>query len=702
MRTPIIVSALGLLLLFSFSAAININDYLYPDEADATVEYLDFTYQGTQYSVVTINGENTFLLRDGDIVDDSTEISDVMYEYFQMQYYPSGDDIDDLRDLVVKYNESRNDGYDWAGKEEYTCRQVIFTDGRIIINGEPVACRDEESCQLNANLLYSAYHQGMGWGSITIVFEPLKEFSYASFGTDDILGNMTEKIDNLDPSNVVDSLTYIRDNVDELRDNAEDIEGTIFRTPRLDDADDRADCSLKCFALCPSFQLDYDTLDDIEDTADEMIENIGPYTDFTAAADEITDRTEQRLAYYGDETMASYYRNEFSPIAEDGGDAILQAEEVLSHVLDPSLSNDLGRLKELNDTITSKIENRNFTDIELDISEYEYLTTQLDAEGSNLTALYDDVKNTRYVADSLMIVLSTKEMHGYSGEKAAELTQEIEDLDVLFESDPTSQELSSIKENYDRVIKEGNALLAAQQTEPTYGGFLAFRGFAKDVNEEIAAFAGMSELIEPYQVPQHEFLAFGGFGAAVFISFSALWILMFLSLVITKKPTRRGSRVIALAVFVLVMTLIGVFSFGLYYYMEKTATAATAEEFMEDFAEKENAAISMDLAGLSTSEANAMEGCGNTLFSTLTEKNKTVTVYRIREDSCVKTTDGYNETYYIWECRDEMNAADTTVVSLQYSTTNENPMFSTVYRTEAVIRANSDYYITCPVTALFN
>ena len=207
--------------------AFDATDYFYSSESDVTVSYTNFTLNGSDYSIVSFNGQETFLLKDDEVVTTQSEIDDTLYSYFVKMHYPSDEEIDELYDLIEQFNESRNDGYNWKNKEEYLCRdEILFSNGKISISGEPVTCVDEESCERNALLLYAAYGEGLGLGSAEPLKEALLEFSPSSFAMDDILEDYVDKLDNLGEDSLVDTIDYIGSNIDDLRDYSEDVETT--------------------------------------------------------------------------------------------------------------------------------------------------------------------------------------------------------------------------------------------------------------------------------------------------------------------------------------------------------------------------------------------------------------------------------------------------------------------------------------------
>jgi len=138
-----------LLLLVGLVTAFNVTDYLYPTEGNVTVSYDNFTLDGDNYSIVALAGEHAFLLKEDEPVTNQSEIESVIYSYYLKMYYPSEEDIQELKDLVERFNDSRNDGYDWPNKEEYLCRDdILLSNGKITSFGETLVCRDDESLSL--------------------------------------------------------------------------------------------------------------------------------------------------------------------------------------------------------------------------------------------------------------------------------------------------------------------------------------------------------------------------------------------------------------------------------------------------------------------------------------------------------------------------------------------------------------------------
>ena len=111
-----------LLLLISLSLAFDATQYFYPTEEDVNVYYTNFSLNGYDYAIVTFNGQDTFLLKDDVPVSNEQEIKDTISQYYLEQFYPTDEELDTVRGLIDSYNESRNNGQKFKGKEEYVCK----------------------------------------------------------------------------------------------------------------------------------------------------------------------------------------------------------------------------------------------------------------------------------------------------------------------------------------------------------------------------------------------------------------------------------------------------------------------------------------------------------------------------------------------------------------------------------------------------
>lgn len=692
-----------LLLLSSLIyAAFEPTDYLYPSEANVTVSYTDFTDSGHSYSIVELNGIETFLLKDGELVTNQSKIEELLYTYYVKEHYPSESELAELRALIDKFNESRNDGYDFKGKEEYVCRNdVLLSNGKIIISGEKVICKDEESCERNAMLLFSVYGEGLALGSLDDILEPLMDFTPASLRMDELIGGYKNDLDNLSDETLVDTLTNIRDTSGELVTLSEQIEDTIFRTPRLNDTEDKEDCYLRCWAVCPSFDLDQDAVDDLEELADELVEKVGPLGGYEGSAALLHERTQERLDYVKDEDQATYYTTLFNPLNKSGTKAISDGEDAVLHVQNRSLSDKLDELKSLHVTIPEDIDSRNFTNMEDDMADYERLAGEVQEGADFLLSLYNQTLEAKNDADGMIFVLESKDLDPVSMKSLHLLENRSQDLDIQFHDGLALPDLEELKGKYSELADEAEELLKTESETPATRVLLLFRGFARRVNTGIADVADQTDAVSRSEIPQNP-IHLGAFSLAVFLSLSSIALLVFLYVLGTGSfPIPKTTHILGAAFFV-VLSMILIFSVLMFIFLGKTSTDASLPEFLNDFSSRNSTSIMLDLRDASLSDADAMRACASSLASSFEEKNKTWTMYTVTPNTCTQTSyDGTTGSMSADSCISEADASDSSFV-LGYSSSNQAPQFSVIYTNRAEIRANLDYYESCPLVALFS
>ncbi|MFH0949796.1 MAG: hypothetical protein V1827_01280 [Candidatus Micrarchaeota archaeon] len=682
-------------------SAFNVADYLYPSETNITVSYANFTSDGSQYSIVSLNGVDTFLLKDGEPVSDREEIESSIYQYYVDAFSPSAEEITELKDLIKRFNDSRNNGYDFKNKEEYVCRDdVLMSNGKIKIYGEPVVCRDNESCTRNAMLLFSVYNEGLNLGSPTTILIPLMEFTPNSLRMDELLSNYTYMLDNLDQGSLAQTIEYISETSSELKPLSLKIESTIFRTPRLNDSADRKACTGKCWAICPSFDLDQDAAEELEELSGELADRIGPLGGFEGSAAGIYNRTQERLDYAKSENMAAYYGDKFAAMNASGSQTIRLAEGALTHVQNKSLSSKLDDLKSLQATIPEDIGERNFTNVEADMSQYELLEGQIRMGAGSLLSKYEEAVSAKNEANGLIYVLESKDLDPVSMKSLALLENRTDDLDVKFHDGMTLAQLEDFEAQYSEIAHEATDLLKTESETPATRVLLLFRGFASRVNNGIAQMAEKTSVIEPSEIPDSP-VPLGVFSVVVFLSLSSMALLAFLYVLSAGKFTvPKTTHIIGVAFLVSVCALF-LFSLMLYVFLNKTSTDATLPEFLSELDTKGTASIMVDMRNASLSDAEAMRSCASSLADSF-EGKKSWMIYSLTQGTCTKTSsDGANESWGVDECVSAVDRADSAFV-LTYSPTNEAPQFSVIYDNRAEISANLDYYESCPLVALFS
>jgi hypothetical protein len=321
--------------------------------------------------------------------------------------------------------------------------------------------------------------------------------------------------------------------------------------------------------------------------------------------------------------------------------------------------------------------------------------------------VYNGTREAKNVADSLMLVLETKDLDPSALETFQALQNRTADLDASFRDGYTVSELEVLRLNYINITADGQELLKSESDVPATKAVLLFRGFARRVNGGIAKFAVATRLGDPQSIIDNRLLSFGAFTSLVFLSLTALSLLFFLYLFVTLNLDVPQSRHILGAAFLCSIVMFLGFSVFLYLFLDKTSASATFTEFLSDFNSRNSTSIVLDLRNVSYSDAQSMTACADSFSGLLAQKNKTWTLYTLTPGTCTQKNPPTaarnapaNATLTVNDCLGLAENQSSSFV-LGYSPQNLPPRFSVIYTSKAEINANSDYYKSCPLVALF-
>jgi hypothetical protein len=693
-----------LMLAFGIINAFGISDYLYPSEPNTSVQFKNFTLDGTPYSIVSISGSDTFLLRGAEIVTDKSDIESILKSYYSTYFFPSSGEMENLTNLIQAYNASRNDGQKFRGKEEYICRGSIFIDGRVTWNRQPITCRnetDDDLCKMAANLMFQYLSSSTGAPPVASpadLYPSIKEFGFASYGTDYILANDISLLEaaESDQSKMSDALAYLKNSTPQLSIYKGQMENNLFTLTKNRTVD------AKHWGLCPDISLNGSVLDDISASVKALSDKMVPYDNRDTVSKAIADNTAARLVYLKNINQAQYFNDLFSGLNASGTDAISLGKSAILHVSSDILSSKLEKLIALQTTIPEDISAKDFTNLDSDISQYKNLTQELRNLSNSALGAYNDARNAKIAANSILLMLETKDSDFVTLKSLGVLQNETEDLNARFRDGLTTEELAALASNYSSIETRARPLLDNNRQLPATRVLTLFRSFARKVNVGIAKMAAKTDVIAPTDVPKGS-APLGAFSALVLLSFASIALVIFLFIFSSFRfSVPKTGHILGVAFLCALIALIG-FTLFMFLFLGKTSTDANLQEFITDFNTKNDTSIFLDLSNVSSiSDTKAMQNCASVLSDSLEDKNKTWTLYTLTSSSCTRTPEqGANSSMSVSDC---MNISSTVPSSfvLSYSPKNEVPKFTVIYQNKALIKGNQDYYDSCPIVAFFS
>jgi hypothetical protein len=692
-----------LLFIIGTVLAFDATAYLYSSENSSTnITNESFIMNGINYDIITIRNEGSFLLKKDEIIQNSSEIYQVIYDYYKIKHYPTDKELQDIKEILLKYNDSRNDGDRFKNKEENACVSALFADGRIVVYGKPVTCINDSTCDINAQLVFQAYKDGAGWGSYQDVLKPLKDFSYAHFSTEKIMNNAFTAIDNITESNVYTSLNSIKNNIPTLQSDLSKIEKNLFRIPRLNDSQDTKDCYLKCYGICPSFNLDDQALKDLDSKLGTLLSKVQPFSNYGSMAAKISNNTVLRIEFKQNETYATNYTQKFVPLQLKGAIIINNTENTLKYIINTTIKNELEELKKLHTEINASIEKRNFTNIDSSISRYSYLVDSVNKTTPEVYDIYNSSVYAKKRANAMVFILDSKDLDSSSRILANGLKNQTAQMDIAFNDGLLAEVYISFYENYTNISSTAEKILQDQKQNPVTFTSSKFRSFARKINTGIASLIETNNLMETKDIKDKKLAVFGGFSLITFLSIAALMFIGLLLLLLQQKKSKRSTKVaFFISYFVAIFALL-LLSTMLYLYLDKSALEADIEEFIQDFSTRNNTTVVLDLTNVSNTDAEYMKSCTSAFVDTLRSKNISVTFYKIADTTCIINTNStsLNESKTKQEC-DKYLINQTSVFNLGYSTIAEKPNFEIIYTNKAKINGDTAYYKSCPLVGLF-
>ncbi len=708
MRSSTILLCLILLFGISYSAnGFNVMDYLKANETISSVTYENFTINGTQYSILKIKNDETFLLSGGNLIQDQPSIDNAVHSYYSSKYFPTQSEISGLKSLLDAYNASRNDGNKFPKKEEYSCREVIFVDGRVKSGNNPVACKpDLNNCNYSAMFLYSYLSAVSGIppvGSWTDLLQPIKDFGLSSYSTEYILANASKKLGASTESTIYDDLKYIKDSIPTLRTNAQKMEESQFGW-YWKASSNAWIIDSKHWALCPPIDLDTSILDKIEINVTALMSKTNPIINYNSVSTKIFTNTNSRLDTYSKETNATRYSNKYLPLASEAAPVITFAQSTTSKVQNSTLASDLANLKSLHTKINNSINNREFSTIESDLATYSLLIPKVNSSATYVYAIYGDSLSAKNKLDSLVFIMDSRDFDPLSKPEADSIKNQTIALDSKFKDGLNATEYLDLAKNYSELGSQAQTLLRKTRANPGSVMFLSFRNFARKVNNGLASFIVSANIMPLDEVPEKKASTFGAFSLISLFSLGAASFLFFFGMLVMRHNERRHIKHALIVLFVISMLSLTAFSAFLFVYLDKTSSQADFEEFISEMNARNGTAIFVDATSAPIMAKDPMKACANEIAKKIAADNKSATVYAVDSTGCTRqmfSAPGSElKSISRSECSSAMEDAKVSIY-MNYSDTVTTPKFSIIYTNRADIAADYYYYNFCPLSEIF-
>ena len=670
-----------------FSAGVQ--DYLYTGEEQTGTEA--FSALGASYEIIYVDGEEAFLLKNGEIVDNQGEIEAALYQYYVEQYYPSQSQIDNLTALLTLYHDSREDGNMWENIEEEECRMGIFlhafpcTNDSIPTNAQEAKDND---CYLTASVLCDEYGDYLGCSDPIMIMPIIQDFSISSNMMTEIEEETLEDLANLSESNIYDVFLEIKENINAMEGYEEKLEETPFRVPYTAGGDE---CNT-CYGMCPPIIIDEEHLVEAEELVDEMLPQLEYIGDYEGVAQSLYDSTIQRTESKAINEQKAQYNTQFEPEKTRAEGLLTDAEDLLDHVSDSTVISNSDRVRQVIESIEQNLNDSEFSTMDADLGELDAKLNVLEDSIQESWVIYNETVDAKEMADAVFFTLDTMDLSeaqqaDFNTMKAEKRTQDRSFVDGL-----SQEKYTQITEKYNELATQANALLnSAQQAEQVVD---TFKGAGTKTNEglmDLAATMAPLDRTEREEVSEYAPLLVS---SLAFFSISSLAVFLFLFGFATFSNVFKNKLVIFFGILLIGASVLfaGVISGGIYLVLESSSTDASFTDFQSYVFASPQISIMVETEGVHTSASDKMMECAQELSSSFAGKE--VIIYEKTNNECIVNGTGAT----LAEC---YNSVEEPIILFTYSTVEESPQFMTGFVYKGTFSGDEEYFSECQLATGF-
>lgn len=651
------------LVFLSFVYSFSISELLYKNEKNASLNYLNFTYDGQNFSIVKIGQEEILLLKN-DKVANETEINQSLTYYYDSLYSVKNQTWDLLKFHFQQFNNSRNLNPKF-GKAEEVCLQETF----LVF----FPCNDTKSCMQTASAKCL----------------PIPEFCSPSnlapyiLSYSKALNKMREGekkfLDNFNKFNSA-SLDDLSSALDIMKAAATDIKASKILYPQTFSCQD-------CLGLCPEPLFNLTAINNAKSLISELKTNYSLFSSSKQKIGQIVNSTKARLAYAQAEEKWKIYSPKYNQTMkkyEGLYDKILQLKTIIK---DESFVQLADSFLDKHSKIQLSVNTRSFENFLSLLESYDKDASALLEKINSSKKPYDDLILSKEKAEKALIELkwSVNNASQKSVQTYNQLLEKKAAIDKNITPPMTSQEYIKLKEQYDFFeVQVKNAISSADPL------VIIFK-FANSIGKSIIEF-GVSTIsfVFPINFATRKEIApvllplFLGLVEVIFLVFVILLVLwLFRHFHRLFKNTFALSGLIIFFVLLFVLGLIG--AFILYLVMVSSEQFITFSDFYSSVQKSDKVLILVNNASI-----KEIKDCGTKIETKLLSLNKTPVLYLFDGQNCKVG----NNSSSVKSCLETMK--DYPLIELKYES-QKRPLFNTLLVNHAIFYGKENYYQECEI-----
>ncbi len=624
----------ALILLFLFLIqplnSFVINKYLLPGEKAVNTDSFSFLYGFDNYTVYTLNDSWILLTLRGKVVEDPNQIREALSFYLKETYFLTEEEINDMRELILEINASRNNGDKFEGYEELTCRGILGERYNKPSNWQEVYNNDLYYFYSVATC--SKFGQAIGCGAPEDIYDDIKSFFVASYENDDLINSLLSSLEELSFENAEEKLNEMVELLDDLDDNREVLENSKFRVP----IGGSGECG-ECFGICPPVLYNSSAIQSLSDKINAALNRVDQIRNLNQKIETLIEETQRRVNFKEGKELEKVFAPSIEKALTSYYEKIDFIKEVDNKVKGTNLSNSIERLEELFLSLNDTLYSYNFTNISERLTEFNKLLTSSYELAIQNNERYKEVEKIKERVEFYIEVL---------GEDGFEdLLVDKKQVDVAFEKGVPLSQLSEFGEAYSgflEVVMREKARreqsIGAILTSLTKGWMIPF---SNGITTTLSAFG--IEALEPQTVPLI---------TSVLLSLFIFSIVFFLALFVYSKKKEilgislsKGYFKFVYFGLVLMIGLIFIVAGLLSYFLIKNSlVTSNPEVVLQKIISNGEVRIAIDKSSLSFLKERI--ACANEITDSLERRGKVVKLYDLVNGLCVNEEE---ETYCLNE-----------------------------------------------------
>ncbi|MFH0818312.1 MAG: hypothetical protein V1909_06805 [Candidatus Micrarchaeota archaeon] len=658
--------------------------YLLPGESYADMTFTNVSLAEGSYSLVSIKGSESFLLKNGsEIVKDVSEIRQFYEAYYLQTLFPKDSELEEVKALAKTFNESRN-AMTRYGPAEKTCKQYTG------MNNYP--CHDSTSCILACSALIELCAPAMNAIGPSFI-SGLVDFGTSTTSMDGNYTALQASLNSLTISNVAANLNSAYQNANSLKSLA----NRLLISPLREEGSSRS-CP-DCFGICPKMAYNITAINFTATKLKTLYDRSLSIKNLDTKSSDLLSATNKRLSdVFGKEHKDGYVKRYevIKPLAADIAQRVAFSNQ---YVDSPELEKKFAELSNATTSIEFIIDSGDYSNIpkldsafDSNMDRFNSSKAEVEAILLETTGLYEKIDAVRMNCSGYLV---NAEMNVLPGDSAmlelSLLRKRMSETSANFTKPLRAEFAASLIESYSEITENAKRIAETKPSSSILG-----RIVSKIVRTEKWVALLAIGLLKPLTLPEKT--AISEYVAPLTAGILALClaaVLLFSLIVYALRNRKRLDRVrhqIALYSFFSAATVVvALLCLGLFYYLVLIYSGETTlNVFMFEIPKAGGAAIFVDeataLSSANPDQTKAIMGeCAEKIASSLSPYKPNV--YYIRDGECRTGGQAFNYT----DC--DKKFSELPVIYVRYG--EKSVSFRTLYSVNASYQGGDEWLKDC-------